>query len=171
MLIHRDSQTEVGSHLPSSFFLQSILGLIQRNPTAYTDAPDIQAAFWLGGYQSSDTSPLYDDDTKSYSDKMYQLNTTTGQFTMLDPPYTAVEQGALVFLPFGDEGSLVFMGGEVPSIAKGANATLSSVSLFSSVILGLPAADTDLESMESCASLRHCPRQMVQSIHHRHRVI
>ena len=113
-----------------------MLRLIQRNPTAYTDAPDVQAAFWLGGYQSSDTSPLYDDDTKSYSDKMYQLNTTTGQFTMLDSPYTAVEQGALVFLPFGDEGILVFMGGEVPSIAKGANATLSSVGsfLFSSAI-------------------------------------
>ena len=55
---------------------------------------------------------------------------------MLDSPYTAVEQGALVFLPFGDEGILVFMGGEVPSIAKGANATLSSVGsfLFSSAI-------------------------------------
>ncbi|OJJ81205.1 uncharacterized protein ASPGLDRAFT_1500826 [Aspergillus glaucus CBS 516.65] len=54
---------------------------------AYIDAPDIQAAYWLGGYQSSDTSPLYDDDTKRI---------------------------------------LVYMGGEVPSIAKGANATLGS---------------------------------------------
>lgn len=49
---------------------------------------------------------------------------------MLDSPYTAVQQGALVYLPFGNQGILVYMGGEVPSIAKGANATLGSVSLF-----------------------------------------
>lgn len=35
-----------------------------------------------------------------------------------------------MYLPFGNQGILVYMGGEVPSIAKGANATLGSVSLF-----------------------------------------
>lgn len=92
---------------------------------AYVDAPQIQAAYWVGGYQDSDTTPAITDKTVDYATGMIQFNTTTGTFTQLDAPFTPVQQGALVYLPVGEKGILVFVGGEVPSIQKGINATLT----------------------------------------------
>ncbi|QQK47050.1 Kelch-type beta propeller [Penicillium digitatum] len=57
---------------------------------------------------------------------MIQLNTTAGQYTSLDGPYKAVEEGSLSFVPVGDRGILVYIGGDVPSIQDGINATMSS---------------------------------------------
>ncbi|KAF9894833.1 hypothetical protein FE257_004454 [Aspergillus nanangensis] len=92
---------------------------------AYTNAPDIQAAYWLGGYQSSDTTLSITDKTVDYAAGMIQFNTTTGVFTQLDAPFTPVQQGALVYIPVGEQGILVYVGGEVPSVQEGINATLT----------------------------------------------
>ncbi|KAB8264201.1 hypothetical protein BDV32DRAFT_135551 [Aspergillus pseudonomiae] len=92
---------------------------------AYVDAPQIQAAYWVGGYQDSDTTPAITDKTVDYATGMIQFNTTTGTFTQFDAPFTPVQQGALVYLPVGEKGILVFVGGEVPSIQNGINATLT----------------------------------------------
>ncbi|KAE8313114.1 hypothetical protein BDV41DRAFT_564630 [Aspergillus transmontanensis] len=92
---------------------------------AYVDAPQIQAAYWVGGFQNRDTTPAITDSTVDYATGMIQFNTTTGTFTQLDAPFTPVQQGALVYLPIGEKGVLVFVGGEVPSIQNGINATLT----------------------------------------------
>ncbi|KAE8379096.1 hypothetical protein BDV26DRAFT_176784 [Aspergillus bertholletiae] len=92
---------------------------------AYVDVPQIQAAYWVGGYQNSDTTPAITDKTVDYATGMIQFNTTTGTFTQLDAPFTPVQQGALVYVPVGEMGILVFVGGEVPSIQNGINATLT----------------------------------------------
>ncbi|KAJ5648013.1 hypothetical protein N7490_004385 [Penicillium lividum] len=90
-----------------------------------TNAPDIQAAFWIGGYRSSSTTTTITDSTEEYTQKMIQLNTTTGQYKSLSGPYDAVQEGSLSYIPVGDMGILVYIGGEVPSIQNGVNATLT----------------------------------------------
>ncbi|KAL2833737.1 hypothetical protein BDW59DRAFT_138116 [Aspergillus cavernicola] len=92
---------------------------------AYVDVPEIQSAYWLGGYQDSDTSPSITDDTKNYATGMIQFNTTSEEFTQLRAPFTPVEEGALVYIPIGELGILVFFGGEVPSIQNGIDAELT----------------------------------------------
>lgn len=95
----------------------------------YTNAPAIQAGFWIGGYRASGTTASITDSTREYATGLIQLNTTTGQYTSLDGPYEAVEEGSLSYVPVGDRGILVYIGGDVPSIKDGINATMSSVSL------------------------------------------
>lgn len=95
--------------------------------TVYTNAPAIHAGFWIGGYQGSGTTASITDSTRDYATGLIQLNTTTGQYTSLDGPYQAVEEGSLSYVPVGDMGILVYIGGDVPSIKKGINATMSSV--------------------------------------------
>ncbi|KAE8163035.1 hypothetical protein BDV40DRAFT_264045 [Aspergillus tamarii] len=92
---------------------------------AYANVPEIQAAYWVGGFQNRDTTPAITDSTVGYATGMIQFNTTTGTLTQLDAPFTPVQQGALVYLPAGEMGVLVFVGGEVPSIKDGINATLT----------------------------------------------
>ena len=60
---------------------------------------------------------------------MIQFNRTTGTLTQLDAPFTPVQQGTLLYLPVGEKGVLVFVGGEVPSIKDGISATLTPVSV------------------------------------------
>lgn len=105
---------------------------------AYVDAPQIQAAYWVGGFQNSDTTPAITDSTVDYATGMIQFNTTTGTFTQLDAPFAPVQQGALVYLPIGEKGVLVFVGGEVPSIQNGINATLTPVSVWTAALLETP---------------------------------
>ncbi|KAL4781755.1 hypothetical protein BJX76DRAFT_369608 [Aspergillus varians] len=92
---------------------------------AYVDAPESQAAFWIGGYQSRDTTSSITDETKTYSTGMIQFNTTTEEFSLLESPFTPVQEGALVYLPVGGQGVLIFFGGEVPSIQDGIDAELT----------------------------------------------
>lgn len=99
----------------------------------YTNAPAIQAGFWIGGYRGSGTTASITDSTKEYATGLIQLNTTTGQYTSLDGPYEAVEEGSLSYVPVGDRGILVYIGGDVPSIKDGINATMSSVRLWESL--------------------------------------
>lgn len=119
-----------------------------------TNAPDIQAAFWIGGYRGSGTTSTITDSTEDYVGGMVQLNTTTGQYTSLTGPYDAVQEGSLSYIPVGDMGILVYMGGEVPSIADGINATLTSVS-FKAPLLRIVSLINKSEFMGLCPSLRH----------------
>ncbi|KAJ5916588.1 hypothetical protein N7504_000603 [Penicillium tannophilum] len=98
----------------------------QREYGVDTNAPEIQAAFWVGGYRGSGTTSTITDSTNDYVGGMIQLNTTTGQYTSLAGPYDAVQEGSLSYIPVGDMGILVYLGGEVPSVADGVNATLKS---------------------------------------------
>lgn len=91
---------------------------------------------------------------------MIQLNTTTGQYTSLNSPYNAVQEGSLSYVPVGDMGILVYIGGEVPSIQDGVNATLTSVS-FETRWPSITGLIRGSEFMELCPSLRHRRRKMV----------
>jgi hypothetical protein len=91
------------------------------------NAPKIQAAYWVGGYQASDTTVSITDSTKNYASGMIQLNTTTGEYVALSAPFTPVQEGALAYIPVGEMGILLYVGGEVPSIQNGINATLTPV--------------------------------------------
>lgn len=91
------------------------------------NVPELQAAYWLGGYQSRDTTPSITDDTRAYATGMIQFNTTTEVYTLLDAPFTPVQQGALVYLPTLHQGVLLYFGGEVPSVQDGIDAQLSPV--------------------------------------------
>jgi hypothetical protein len=95
----------------------------------YTNAPAIQAGFWVGGYQGSGTTASITDSTKKYASEMIQLNTTTGRYTSMNAPYNAVEEGSLSYLPVGDNGILVYIGGDVPSVKNGVNATMTAMSI------------------------------------------
>ncbi|KAE8394107.1 hypothetical protein BDV23DRAFT_179911 [Aspergillus alliaceus] len=88
---------------------------------AYADAPQIQAAYWVGFIKTAILRPP----SPIYTTGMIQFNTTTGTFTQFDAPFTPVQRGALVCVPVGEKGALVFVGGEVPSVQKGINATLT----------------------------------------------
>lgn len=103
--------------------------LIPGLSQVYTNAPAIHAGYWIGGYRASGTTASITDATKEYAKGLIQLNTTTGDYTSLDGPYNAVEEGSLSYVPVGDKGILVYIGGDVPSIADGINATMSSVSM------------------------------------------
>ncbi|KAJ9488880.1 hypothetical protein VN97_g4406 [Penicillium thymicola] len=92
----------------------------------YTNAPAIQAGFWVGGYRASGTAASITDSPRDYVTGMIQLNTTTGQYTALDGPYETVEEGSLSYVPIGDKEILVYIGGDVPSIEDGINATMSA---------------------------------------------
>ncbi|KAL4812318.1 hypothetical protein BDW67DRAFT_170416 [Aspergillus spinulosporus] len=92
---------------------------------AYADAPEIQAAYWIGGYQDSNTTTSITDGTKKYASGMIQFNTTTEEFIVLDAPFTPVQEGALVYLPVNRMGALLFFGGEVPSVQEGIDAELT----------------------------------------------
>ncbi|KAA8645014.1 uncharacterized protein ATNIH1004_009225 [Aspergillus tanneri] len=100
---------------------------VRRLGGAYVNAPAIQSAFWLGGYQSSDTTETITDESLHYLDKMIKLNTTTGQVTEVSALSNPVQQGALVYIPVGELGILVFMGGEVPSDKTGVDLTYTPV--------------------------------------------
>ncbi|KAL4756222.1 uncharacterized protein BDW70DRAFT_18822 [Aspergillus foveolatus] len=56
---------------------------------------------------------------------MIQFNTTTGEYAVLDAPFTPVHEGALVYLPVNRMGALLFFGGEVPSVQEGIDAELT----------------------------------------------
>ncbi|KAL2783093.1 hypothetical protein BJX66DRAFT_349881 [Aspergillus keveii] len=92
---------------------------------AHVNVPDLQAAYWVGGYQSHNTTPSFTDDTKEYTTVMLQFNTTTGEFSQLDAPFTPVQEGALVYIPNRRLGTLIYFGGEVPSEQSGTDATLT----------------------------------------------
>ncbi|KAL4919697.1 hypothetical protein BDW62DRAFT_209634 [Aspergillus aurantiobrunneus] len=92
---------------------------------AYVNAPEIQASYWIGGLQDSDTTPSITDKTRTYATGMIQFNTTTQEFTLLDAPFTPVQEGALVYLPVKKLGALIFFGGEVPSAQSGINVELT----------------------------------------------
>jgi hypothetical protein len=87
----------------------------------------MQSAFWVGGYQSSETTTEITGLTNKYVRGMIQFNTTTGSFTQLDAPFTPVQNGALVHIPVGDSGVLVYFGGETPASADAVNTSLSLV--------------------------------------------
>lgn len=125
-----------------------------------TNAPGIQAAFWIGGYRSSSTTLTITDSVVDYAQGTIQLNTTTGQYTSLDAPYDAVQEGSLSYVPIGDMGILIYIGGEVPSIQDGVNATLTSVSL-ETCLSTIKMLIHSPEFMELCTSLRHRCRKMV----------
>ncbi len=61
---------------------------------------------------------------------MIQLNTTTGEYTLLDAPFTPVQEGSLSYLPYGEMGILVFIGGEVPSDWNAVDPTMTPVSAY-----------------------------------------
>ncbi|KAJ0419206.1 hypothetical protein BJY00DRAFT_286482 [Aspergillus carlsbadensis] len=92
---------------------------------AHVNAPELQAAYWVGGYQSSDTTSSITDDTKVYTTVMLQFNTTTGELIQLDAPFTPVQEGALVYIPNRRLGALIYFGGEVPSEQSGTDAILT----------------------------------------------
>lgn len=96
---------------------------------AYTEARNIQAAYWVGGFQDSSTTLAITNNTQqTYATGMIQLNTTTQIFTPLDAPFTPVQEGALLYLPVGEMGILLFLGGDTPSVQASTNVKLSSVS-------------------------------------------
>ncbi|KAL3486353.1 hypothetical protein BJX62DRAFT_215348 [Aspergillus germanicus] len=92
---------------------------------AHINVPELQTAYWVGGYQSSDTTSSITDDTKVYTTVMLQFNTTTGELFQLDAPFTPVQEGALVYVPNRRLGTLIYFGGEVPSEQSGTDATLT----------------------------------------------
>ncbi|PGH11406.1 hypothetical protein AJ79_04907 [Helicocarpus griseus UAMH5409] len=100
-------------------------GPVRLSGGAHVNVSSIQSAFWIGGYQDSDTTPDIKDKTKIYTDDMIQFNTTSGALTQIESPITPVEQGALVHLPIGELGILIYFGGEVPSTRNGIGATLT----------------------------------------------
>lgn len=118
----------------------------------YTNAPAIQAGFWKGGYRASGTTASITDSTKEYGTGLIQLHTTTGQYPSLDGPYEAVLEGSLSYVPVGDGGILVYIGGDVPSIKDGINATMSSVS-FGNPCIKIRILITVPELMEPCPSV------------------
>jgi hypothetical protein len=59
---------------------------------AYADAPEIQAAYWIGGYHDSNTTTSITDSTKKYASDMIQFNTTTEDFVVLDSSFTPVKR-------------------------------------------------------------------------------
>ncbi|KAJ6132649.1 hypothetical protein N7471_007864 [Penicillium samsonianum] len=129
----------------------------------YTNAPAIQAGFWIGGYRDSGTTPSITDSTKEYGTGLIQLNTTTGQYTSLDGPYEAVQEGSLSYVPVGDGGILVYIGGDVPSIKDGINATMSSNSWSHVQVYDIAGAKwynqsttgTVASRTQFCASVQH----------------
>lgn len=50
---------------------------------------------------------------------MLVFNTTTQEASQVNAPFAPVQNGALVYLPYGDEGVLLFFGGENPSAVTG----------------------------------------------------
>ncbi|CAI7635574.1 uncharacterized protein N7487_002539 [Penicillium crustosum] len=129
----------------------------------YTNAPAIQAGFWIGGYRASGTTASITDSTRDYATGMIQLNTTTGQYTALDGPYEAVEEGSLSYVPVGDKGILVYIGGDVPSIKDGINATMSANSWSHVQVYDIAGAKwynqstmgTVASRTQFCASVQH----------------
>ncbi|CAI7613056.1 unnamed protein product [Penicillium bialowiezense] len=129
----------------------------------YTNAPAIQAGYWIGGYQASGTTASITDSTKNYATGLIQLNTTTGLYTSLDGPYEAVEEGSLSYVPVGDMGILVYIGGDVPSIKNGINATMSSNSWNHVQVYDIAGAKwynqsttgTVASRTQFCASVQH----------------
>lgn len=103
--------------------------MLIHNYTAYVNVPELQAAYYLGGYQTKQTTSSITDGTKSYATGMIQYNTTTMEYTMLEAPFTPVQQGALVYLPARDKGALVFLGGEVPASKDSIDAEITPVRL------------------------------------------
>lgn len=96
---------------------------------AYTEARAIQAAYWVGGFQDKSTTLSITDKTEAiYAKGMIQFNTTTQQFTALEAPFAPVQEGALLYLPVGEMGILVFIGGDTPSVQDGSDIELTAVS-------------------------------------------
>jgi hypothetical protein len=74
------------------FFNATAYGLTGLIRTAYADAPEIQAAYWIGGYHDSNTTTSITDSTKKYASDMIQFNTTTEDFVVLDSSFTPVKR-------------------------------------------------------------------------------
>lgn len=106
-----------------------IQSMLIHNYTAYINVPELQAAYYLGGYETKQTTSSITDDTKSYATGMIQYNTTTMEYTLLEAPFTPVQQGALVYLPSRDKGALVFLGGEVPASKSSVDPEITTVRL------------------------------------------
>ncbi|RAK80039.1 uncharacterized protein BO72DRAFT_27003 [Aspergillus fijiensis CBS 313.89] len=89
------------------------------------NVPELQSAYWLGGYQDSSTTTAITDSRRMYATSMVEFNTTTGEIAEIESPVTPVQDGALVYIPVGEKGLLVFLGGETPSMVNGTNATMA----------------------------------------------
>ncbi|KAL4904766.1 hypothetical protein BDW74DRAFT_168005 [Aspergillus multicolor] len=113
-----------GGRGPLQFRVKSMVLTTLMHHLAYVNVPELQASYWLGGYQSSETTSSIFDATKRYASGMVQFNTTTGEFKLLEAPFTSVQEGALVYIPAGEQGVLICIGGEVPSVQDGINAQL-----------------------------------------------
>lgn len=115
---------------------------------------EIQAAYWVGGFQNSDTTPTITDSTVDYATGIIEFNKTTGTLKQFDALFTAVQQGALVYPPLGEKGVLVVVGGEVPFIKDGINAILTPVSVLIGSIVQTPLPKRNIsEPMELCMGL------------------
>lgn len=91
---------------------------------SHANAPSINAAFWVGGFQSSDTTPAITNATLEFATGMLRFNTSTQSVDSLPAPFTPVQNGALNFLNIGG-GLLVYIGGETPEKQDGANMTFT----------------------------------------------
>lgn len=94
---------------------------------AHANAPAINAAFWVGGFQSSDTTPAITNATLEFATGTLRFNTSTQSVDSLPAPFTPVQNGALNFLNIGG-GLLVYIGGETPEKQDGINMTFTVVS-------------------------------------------
>lgn len=83
---------------------------------AYTDAPEIQAGFWIGGLRNNITTEAIIDDANIYPRGLLIFNTTTMEMrNMTDLPFGPTQHGALEYLPSDlNMGTLVYLGGERP---------------------------------------------------------
>lgn len=94
-------------------------GLELKQQAANINVPAIEGAFWIGGFHSSGITTTGGDQTQDYAVGMLGFNTTTQVATQLDAPFAPVQEGALQYLPYGDQGLLVYLGGETPSGLSG----------------------------------------------------
>lgn len=79
----------------------------------------MQAGYWVGGFHSTGVSTAANQQTQEYASGMLVFNTTTQEASQVDAPIAPVQNGALIYLPYGDRGVLLFLGGEKPASANG----------------------------------------------------
>lgn len=134
--------------------------------------PSAQAGFWVGGFHSSGITTADGEQTQEYATGMLAFNTTTQDSLQVGAPFTPVLDGALIHLPYGDQGILIFLGGETPSALSGTHldetaTPVSQQHLLIEKLRSLTSSDSHTEQLVYRSYLRHRNQHLVPADSHR----
>ncbi|KAF2663653.1 hypothetical protein BT63DRAFT_460768 [Microthyrium microscopicum] len=96
--------------------VSTLLSMQRLTDGASINVPELHKGFFLGGYQSKETTEdVPDDGLYRFATSMLSFDTNTNNPSMVDAPFLPSQFGTVSYIPTSGGGVLVYFGGETPS--------------------------------------------------------